>query len=112
MRDNGYFLKKQLNDKEIEYIAIETKVVEENLIIEEKRRILFVHFICSEILGTTEKLKMASNFEHFVAWTCKNGRNVFIVYKIFDCQDDEGYHTYEAVTIINHEQDLLFSENF
>ena len=79
-----------------EYVAIELKIEDELLIIEEKRRIIFMHSRCSEIRGSSgkihiesltlfiEKVKIGTDFKHFLAWAYKYSRNIFIIYKFLN----------------------------
>ncbi|CDW91027.1 wd-40 repeat protein [Stylonychia lemnae] len=73
----------KINDRIGEYIAIETTTnKDDDLVITEIRKLLFMHSKCSQVRGFSDK------------------------------HDDEGYDMYDAVTIVNHVQELLFAPNF
>lgn len=41
----------------------------------------------------------------------KQGKNIYVIYNLIDKKDDEGYDMYDAVSIINHDQQIFFSPN-
>ena len=49
-----------------------------------------------------EKIKISSDLKYFLAYSDRKDYNIYIIYKFSNQLDSMGYHTYFAVSIINH----------
>ena len=46
---------------------------------------------------------MGLDYKYFVVYTNKGDENVFIVYRLYEETDNDGYNIYDAISIIKHD---------